>query len=51
MKFQARYTVDDAIGEVQSLLTSGRVEDFTDSRFHNAKFLDLARSQERAARE
>jgi len=49
MGFQPRYTVDDAIGEVRTLLASGEIADFTDSRFHNAKFLGLSESREGAA--
>ncbi len=37
--FRAQRTVDDAIEEVQTLLASGTVRDFTNERFHNAKWL------------
>lgn len=37
--FRPRYTVEDAIEEVRRLLGSGQIADFTDRRFHNAKFL------------
>jgi len=37
--FEACWTVDDAINEVRDLLISGAVADFTEARFHNAKWL------------
>lgn len=40
--FQAHYTVEDAIHEVRDLLTSGRIRDFTDKRFHNARYLSAS---------
>lgn len=40
--FVATRTVDDAIGEVGALLQSGRVTDFRDEQFHNAKWLSVS---------
>jgi nucleoside-diphosphate-sugar epimerase len=37
--FEARRTVDDAIGEVGHLVSSGVVSDFRHDQFHNAKWL------------
>lgn len=37
--FKARFTVDDAIKEVSSLLLSGQINDFREERFHNLKWL------------
>jgi nucleoside-diphosphate-sugar epimerase len=37
--FQPQFTVDDTIEEVAGLLESGSVADFTEERFHNAKWL------------
>ena len=37
--FRTTRTVDDAIKEVEQLLASGTVRDFTNPRFHNAKWL------------
>ncbi|MGH7788203.1 MAG: NAD-dependent epimerase/dehydratase family protein [Candidatus Binatia bacterium] len=37
--FQPQRTVDHAIGEVGTLLTSGAVADFRNEQFHNAKWL------------
>ncbi len=37
--FRPQWTVDDAIKEVEQLLASGRVRDFTNAKFHNAKWL------------
>ncbi len=37
--FEPQLTVDDAINEVRDLLLSGAVVDFTEDRFHNAKWL------------
>jgi nucleoside-diphosphate-sugar epimerase len=45
MGFEPKHTVDDAIDEVRDLLTSGQIADFTDKRFHNARFLSAAREQ------
>lgn len=40
--FRAGRTVDDAISEVGGLLTSGRVPDFRQDQFHNAKWLSAS---------
>jgi hypothetical protein len=37
--FEGERTVDDAIGEVGSLVASGVVADFRHEQFHNAKWL------------
>lgn len=39
--FRPRYTVDDAICEVRDLLAGGVIDDFTNERFHNAKWLSV----------
>lgn len=39
--FRPKRTVDDAIDEVGGLLGSGRIADFTNELFHNAKWLSL----------
>jgi len=40
--FRASRTVDDAIAEVGGLMTSGRVPDFRQDQFHNAKWLSAS---------
>jgi len=47
--FEGERTVDDAIDEVQGLLSSGVVADFTSERFHNAKWLSMTASRAGAA--
>ena len=37
--FRPQGTIADAVREVSDLLASGEVADFTDERFHNAKWL------------
>jgi nucleoside-diphosphate-sugar epimerase len=39
--FRPKRTVDDAIEEVGRLLRSGRIADFTNEQFHNAKWLSM----------
>jgi nucleoside-diphosphate-sugar epimerase len=39
--FNPKRTVDDAIEEVGRLLRSGRIADFTNEQFHNAKWLSM----------
>ncbi len=39
MGFVPKHTIDHAIDEVRDLLASGQIGDFTDKRFHNARFL------------
>lgn len=39
--FQPRFTIDDAIDEVHGVCATGQVGDFTDERYHNAKWLNL----------
>ena len=47
--FQPKRTVDDAIEEVLGLLSSGEVADFTEDRFHNARWLNARPIQQGAA--
>lgn len=39
--FEPRFTVDQTIEEVATLLETGAVADFTDERYHNAKWLGV----------
>jgi nucleoside-diphosphate-sugar epimerase len=47
--FRPKRTVDDAIDEVAELLATGAVADFTDERFHNARWLQTVWQREGAA--
>lgn len=47
--FRPSRTVDDAIAEVGGLVTSGRVADFRDDLFHNAKWLSATSRLQGAA--
>jgi nucleoside-diphosphate-sugar epimerase len=47
--FEPRFTVDSTIDEVAKLLDSGSVTDFTEERYHNAKWLGASAHARSAA--
>jgi nucleoside-diphosphate-sugar epimerase len=47
--FEPRFTVDDTIDEVAALLESGAIADFTEEKYHNAKWLGASAHARSAA--
>ena len=47
--FEPRFSVDSTIDEVAGLLDSGAVSDFTEERYHNAKWLGASAHARSAA--